>query len=548
MRPRASRRDVDRDVELTPVRGALAGVIADHARRDPSGVAFRAADDAMTWAQYAERADALGSALVELGLEPGERVAVLLPDGPGVHAAFVATERAGLVAVGIGPRAGPGEIAHLVELTGAVALLTRPAYRDRDSREIAAELRAQGLPLRHHLVVPGELDPGDGLGVDGEARALAAPGVATLDARALGPDDLWLINSTSGTTGMPKCVTHHQDRWLYFHELAAAAARMTPDDVFMSVIPAPFGFGLWTAHFTPTLLGAPTVVMERFSAEEMIRRIEAHRVTVLAAVSTQFIMLLDSAARGSHDLGSLRVLFTGGEKVPYHRAAEFEDSTGAAVLQFYGSNETGAVSHTTLDDPRERRLRTAGRVILDMNVRLFEPSEDDVSGDEVALPGRGQPGCKGRATSRGYWNDPVANAALIRSDGWVMLGDLVSIDAEGWLTVEGRVGDFIIRGGKNISGPAVEELAGTHPAVRLAAAVAMPDPTFGERVCLFAELQPGASLDLGELVAHMDRAGASKEYLPERLEVVDALPRSSGGKIAKQQLREQIARAIEEES
>jgi acyl-CoA synthetase len=526
------------------MRPGLAAVIDGHAASRPDGIAFYEAESATPWAEYARRSRALAAALVDLGLERGERVGVLLPDGAGVHSAFVATERAGLVAVGIGPRAGYKEVQHLLALTGAVALVTRREYREEPTAELFARLRGDGVPLRHHLVVPGDLELESGLEIDGAHVDLVAPdpGAEALEARRLGPDDLWLLNSTSGTTGMPKCVMHHQDRWLYFHELALEAGALRSDDVFMSVIPAPFGFGLWTAHFTPALLGAPCVLLERFTPEGMIDALERRRVSVLAAVSTQFIMLLNALEAG-RDLSSLRALFTGGERVPYARAAEFEQRTGARVLQFYGSNETGAVSRTRVSDPRERRLRTAGKPIPGMQLRLF-----DAQGNDVTASGRGQPGVKGRATSRGYWRDAAANRELIRPDGWVLLGDLVSIDAEGYLSVEGRVGDFIIRGGKNISGPAVEEAAATHPAVKLAAAVAMPDPVFGERVCLYAELVPGGQLTLAELTGHMERAGVSKEYLPERLVIAAELPRSSGGKIAKQALREDIARRLAAEA
>ena len=181
-------------------------------------------------------------------------------------------------------------------------------------------------------------------------------------------------------------------------------------------------------------------------------------------------------------------------------------------------------------------------MIEGMQVRLFDPD-----GNDVTHTGHGQPACKGPAASRGYYGDEAANRELIRPDGWVLVGDLVSIDAEGYLTVEGRVGDFIIRGGKNISGPAVEEAAESHPDVELAAAVAMPDPVFGERVCLYAELRSGAELSLEQLTAQMRANGTSQEYLPERLVVVEELPRSSGGKIAKQQLRADIARRLGEQ-
>jgi acyl-CoA synthetase len=177
-----------------------------------------------------------------------------------------------------------------------------------------------------------------------------------------------------------------------------------------------------------------------------------------------------------------------------------------------------------------------------MNVRLF-----DAEGADVTESGRGQPGCKGPTLSRGYWEDEAANAALWRDDGWMMLGDVVEIDDAGYLTVIGRTDDFIIRGGKNVSAVAVEEAVASHPAVTLAAAVAMPDSVFGEKVCAFVELRPGGWLDLQHLRAHLVAHDVSKEVWPERLEIMEALPRGPGGKVAKRQLRDEIARKLEAE-
>ena len=128
----------------------------------------------------------------------------------------------------------------------------------------------------------------------------------------------------------------------------------------------------------------------------------------------------------------------------------------------------------------------------------------------------------------------------------MLTGDIATIDGEGVLRVVGRVADFIIRGGKNISGPAVEEAVATHPAVALAAAVAMPDPVYGERVCVYVELRPGASLVLDDLRAHLAARGTTREWWPERLIVVDALPRASGGKVAKGELRADVRRRVAE--
>ena len=159
----------------------------------------------------------------------------------------------------------------------------------------------------------------------------------------VGPDDVFLINSTSGTTGLPKCVVHTQNRWHYFHQKAVANGELTADDVFLPVIPTPFGFGIWTSHTTPIHLGATAVRIERFDPVATCAAIERHRATVLCCVSTQLAMILADPASRDYDLTSLRVVFTGGEPLPYTQAAQFEELTGVTILQFYGSNETGHV-------------------------------------------------------------------------------------------------------------------------------------------------------------------------------------------------------------
>jgi acyl-CoA synthetase len=423
--------------------------------------------------------------------------------------------------VGIGPRAGRQEVRHLLTVAGATGLVSHAEHRGEPVADLAA-----GLGIDHHLVLPAGYDPG----------AWPEPTTtdrAALAARTLGVGEIHLLNSTSGTTGLPKCVVHNQNRWLYYHELALEAGAFTPDDVFLTVIPAPYGFAQWTANFTPTLLGCPTVVMPRFSADGALELIERERVSVVCCVSTQFIMMLNSPLIERVDLSSLRCMFTGGEAVPYGRAAEFEERTGAPVLQFFGSNETGALSRTTVVDSRERRLRTAGRVIDAMRVRLFAEDGTDVT----AAGGPGQAACAGPATCLGYYADDEANARLFTPDGWMLTGDVCTVDTGGYLRVVDRRSDFIIRGGKNISAAAVEDQVGTHPAVAMVAAVAVPDPVYGERVCAVVVLRPGAALDLPGLREHLATRGVSAENWPERLEVRADLPRGSGGKVAKAQLR-----------
>jgi acyl-CoA synthetase len=349
---------------------------------------------------------------------------------------------------------------------------------------------------------------------------------------------VFLINSTSGTTGFPKCVVHTQNRWYYFHQKAVANGDLTSDEVVLPVIPTPFGFGIWTSHTTPIFLGATAVVLDRFSAQATCEAIAEHRVTMLCCVSTQLTMLIADSASRDYDLSSLRVVFTGGEALPYRPAVEFEKITGAKILQFYGSNETGVLSATTVRDSQSRRLRTGGRTVSEMSVRLFDGDRD------VTDVGRGQPACRGPATSLGYLGG-TDHDTLFTRDGWMRMGDICEIDADGYLSVTGRTSDFILRGGKNISAAQVEDAVSTHPAIAVAAAVAMPDPVFGEKVCLYAELVDSATIDLPLLAEYLLAAGVSKELLPERLIVVDELPRSSGGKIAKSRLREDIRNRME---
>ncbi|OBI43854.1 class I adenylate-forming enzyme family protein [Mycobacterium colombiense] len=502
----------------------LSDAVRRNAARTPDHPAYvDHRGSAFTWHEFDRAASGLAEALAGAGVARGDRVAVWHGDSAAIHVLFVAIERCGAVVVGIGARAGTREATAILR-TAQPKILISDAARAGTAADVADELRVPGVVLSHD---GGTLR----IDVDAEPTAPAAD-------CELGPDDVFLINSTSGTTGLPKCVVHTQNRWHYFHQKAVANGLLTSDEVFLPVIPTPFGFGLWTSHTTPIYLGAAAVILDRFTTRATCEAIVRHKVTVLCCVSTQLTMLMADPASRGHDLSSLRVVYTGGEALPYRPAAEFEELTGAKILQFYGSNETGMLSATTVDDSRERRLRTGGRLIPEMQVRLFDGDRD------VTATGRGQPACRGPATSLGYLGG-TDHDKLFTRDGWMRMGDICEIDADGYLRVTGRTSDFIVRGGKNISASQVEDAVMTHPAIAIAAAVAMPDPVFGEKVCLYAELTDAATVDLPGLVEHLLALGVSKELLPERLIVVDELPRSSGGKIAKGRLREDIGARME---
>jgi len=517
---------------------ALADIVRQRAEERPEDPAFISVNERLCWREYDTFSDDVALALIEAGLKPGEKVAVFLRDGASAHVAFLGNEKAGLVTVGIGARAGRHEVRHLIARTGAVALVTHAEHRGLKSADLFAELRAEGLPLRTHVVLPVfEAHEDVDIRVNGEASPRSIQDAsASLDSRRLGPDDLFMINSTSGTTGLPKCVMHTQNSKLYMAHQACEVAELGVGEVVVGMAPIPFGFGLFSTHFLPAVLGAPAVITDRFRAATAIDLVERERGTVLVCVSTQFKMMLNEPDFASRDLSSLKVMFTGGEMIPYEAARAFEEITGCAVLNFYGSNESGLATGTRVSDPPQIRLRTGGGKLRGTEVRLFD------DGVDVTGSGRGQPGSRGPANCLGYYDDPEANTQLFTPDGFVLHADIVTLDENGYLTVVGRKSELIIRGGKNISAAVVEDAVSAHPAVALAAAVPYPDELFGEKVCVYVELRPQNTLTLDELVDFLRRDETSSENLPEYLVVLDQLPRSSGGKVAKGALAEDARR------
>src|SRR3984885_11594249 len=277
----------------------LSDAVGRNAEHSPDRCAY--ADDpgtALTWREFDDSTDTLAEQLAGVGVERGDRVAVWHGDSTAIHVLFVAIERCGAVVIGLGARAGIREIAALLRSSAPKILITDPQRSD-------AAQQAAGVAPEMLLLVLGQEAGAPWLDVAATPKPL---GVAA----QLGPDDVFLINSTSGTTGLPKCVVHTQNRWYYFHQKAVANGLLTSDDVFLPVIPTPFGFGIWTSHTTPIYLGASAVLMQRFTPKAACEAIARHKVTVLCCVSTQLTLLMADNARRDYDLSSLRVVFAGG--------------------------------------------------------------------------------------------------------------------------------------------------------------------------------------------------------------------------------------------
>ncbi|GAA5063529.1 class I adenylate-forming enzyme family protein [Nocardia callitridis] len=502
---------------------SVSDMVRRWAEERPNEPAYISPNESTTWAEYDRLADDVRAALLSLGDIPA--VTVYLPDTVALHATLVGAYRAGVLAVAVGARSGPAELAHLMAAAGSTVLVTTGDNRGRPVAELSSDLSARDATPAHLVLV----DPTE-VTVDG-SRAVDDHRVSA----EFSVDDVCMLNSTSGTTGRPKLVMQTQRRWNAFAAIACRNAAMRPEEVVAAFVPAPFGFGLWTAHFLPALLGRPALVLDRFDAATAIDLMARHHATILACVSTQFRMMLHNQSSDLARLDTLRVMFTGGEAVPYTEAARFEEVTGALVLQFYGSNETGAASATTIYDDERTRLGTGGRLIDEMRVRVL----DDGTGQGGVR--RGQPAVRGPLMSPGYWNDAAANAELFTEDGWILLGDIVEVDETDRLRVVGRLADLIIRGGKNISALEVEDFIREHPAVEMVAAVGLPDPIFGERLCAAITVTPESDPPtLEQLTSWLRQRGITREYLPERLRVLEAMPVAPGGKIAKARVRQLV--------
>ncbi len=301
----------------------------------------------------------------------------------------------------------------------------------------------------------------------------------------------------------------------------------------MSAIPAQFGFGLWTAHFTPTYLGAPCVLTPRFDPDAALRLIEREQVTMLACVSTQFIMMLNSPVLDEVDLSSAAGDVHRWEAVPYERAAAFEERTGAAVLQFYGSErDRGVQPHPA---HRTRRISGCGRPGRSSRRWRWPCSTTTApTSRRRACPASRCAGA--RLPAPATTTTPPPTSSCSRPTGACEMGDIATIDADGYLRVVGRTSDFIIRGGQERQRRRVVEEAVPAPSPGSAWSPPWPwpDPVFGERVCVYVA---GDGVTLDGITADLDRRGISKGCGPSAWSCSTTCPGPPAARSPKSELK-----------
>ncbi len=473
-----------------------------------------------TLAEIHRRALVVGENLRGMGIRAGDVVAVQLPSWLEWQIACVAIAHIGAVMLPIVSIYGAKELGFILPASRAKLIITPDVWRKADARAVLAKCGA--LPdLKGHVVV----------GVAGEGTIpwarLERP-VEPGSAAPRTPDDVAVLIYTSGTTADPKGV-QHSARTILSELEAVTHLRHGLAEVNLNPWPPGHVAGAWQM-FRYLALGLPLVAMDMWEPGEAAMLIERHRVSACSFTPFTLSGLIEAAERQGRDLSSLKSCLVGAAPVPptlIERCA----AHGLRTVRCYGSSEHPTVTVGFPDDPLEKRLATEGRPMLGIEMRFIDEEGRDVPDGQS-----GEIATRGPDRFIGY-TDPDLNAKAFLPGGWFLTGDVGRLDADGFLLITDRKKDIIIRAGENISSREVEDVLFSYPGISEAAVVAAPDLRMGEVVCAFVIARPGAEVTLDGIAAHFEAAGIARQKTPERLVLVDDLPRNSTGKVLKQQLR-----------
>jgi 2,3-dihydroxybenzoate-AMP ligase len=512
-------------------------------RRYADRVALIDDDGPVTYAELEVRSEHMARALLDLGFRPLDRIIVQLPNTAMFAYLYFGLQRIGAIPVLALPVHRRREITQFTEISEARALAIPHATRSFDFTAMAREVMDSHPALDLCLVqgAPGPL-PAPFVRIEELlASEPATPASALADSGphsiAIDPDDPAIFLLSGGTTGIPKLIPRTHNDYLYNSRLAASVTELSEGDVLLDVLPIEHNLPLGCPGMQGFLLAGGTVVLSASArAADVFARIENHRVTHVHLVPAMLIKWIDDPAITDFDLSSLRVIQSGGQRLqPEVRTRAEKALPGAFIMENFGMAE-GLIMFVSPDDPEVARRETCGRPSSESDEVFLIDEDGNVVPD-------GQPGeliVRGPYTLRGYFRAPEHNARAFTADGFYKSGDLLRKTPTGHYIVEGRVKDLINRGGEKISAEEVENLILAHPAVLNVACVPYPDPVLGERMCACVVLRPGSSLTFSDLVEFLTEFDIAKFKLPERLEILDALPLSGFGKVSKKDLTAQL--------
>ncbi|WAX58470.1 AMP-binding protein [Jatrophihabitans cynanchi] len=501
----------------------LADRVAAHAAATPNAPAVR--DDYGVVANYAQLdrdASRVATLLAELGVRPGDVVALQLPNWYASAAIAVGATRAGAVVNPMLPSYRERELRHMLRIAQTSVIFTPGRYRSFDNDRLAESLRAELPLLRHHLVVTPDLDALPGL-ADARDRQAASPRPASAVAELI---------FTSGTEAEPKAVMH-TERTLNCNLRATwSALGMTPaDSVWM---PAPIGHSTGFNHGLRLALyfGLPLLLQDVWDAGRAAALVERHRPTHTLLSSTFLRDLVAAAGNGAGDVTSLRLFGCGGAIVP-PELVDAAAGVGIQCLRLYGATEFLVATWVRPGSSDAHRTFTDGLPLPGVDVEVRDAAGRAVVGET------GDIYVRSASNAVGLFRDPERTGATF-VDGWIRSGDLGVLDTDGGLSLTGRRKEIIIRGGLNITPREIEEVVQVLPAVRTVVVAGVTDERLGEITCAFVVLEPGSSLAFDELAEHLQSQGLARFKWPQRLEIVAEMPTTATGKIRKHVLIEQL--------
>jgi long-chain acyl-CoA synthetase len=491
---------------------ALSANLVASKERYPNRTALRCDDLQVSYAEFDAAAARVATLLERAGVEPGDRVGLMLPNTPAFAVAFYGIMYRGAVAVPMNPLLKAREVSFYLSNSGAKALFGSPFFAD-EATAGAAEVGAQCWLV-------------DDAGLTELIADL--PEHAPVER---GDDDVAVILHTSGTTGKPKgAMLTHGNLSQNCEVSVRTLVETGPDDVVMGCLPLFHVFGLTCGLNASVLAGAMMTLIPRFDPRKALEVIERDHVTVFEGVPTMYSALLsvaDQAAPGATD--SLRICVSGGAALPVQVLADFEKAFGCAVLEGYGLSESSPAA--AFNHPhRPRKAGSIGTPIEGVDMRVV-----DLDGVEVPQGEAGQIQIRGHNVMKGYWNLPEATKETITDDGWLNTGDVGRVDEDGYFYIVDRTKDMIIRGGYNVYPREIEEVLYEHPAVAEAAVIGIPHDSLGEEVGAAIALKKGSAVSVDELRDYVKARVAAYKY-PRQVWLVDALPKGPTGKLLKREI------------
>lgn len=490
-------------------------LIAPHATRDEALLILED-DSRLSGRAFVQRALRYGAVLSELGLKPGDRMAVQVTKSGEALALYAASLAAGVVFLPLNTAYTAAEVTYFVSDSGAALLVGDPG-KEASLRDVAAGAGAKF----------------ETLGGDGKGSLSAQADAVTAEFTPVprGPDDLAAILYTSGTTGRSKGAMLSQRNLLENARVLVEAWRFTPQDTLLHMLPIFHTHGLFVASNVSLLSGGRMIFLPGFKAEEALKWLP--QATTMMGVPTFYTRLLSEPGFTRDLTAHMRLFTSGSAPLLAETHIAFEERTGHRILERYGMTET----NMTTSNPYEgdRRAGTVGPALPGVEVKITDPQTGAV------LP-VGEPGMievRGPNVFQGYWKMPEKTAEELRADGFFITGDIGVLDAEGYVTIVGRQKDLIISGGYNIYPKEIEMILDDLPGVLESAVVGVPHPDFGEGVVAVLVRSPGQDPDLTAVQAAVAE-GLAKFKQPKRYVVVDELPRNTMGKVQKNLLRKEF--------